>query len=131
VSGFQWLDGSFVEDNEPQDLDVVTFLHRLANAQMAQQLAILIQQNPNVFSRAAVKATYRRDAFPIDMDGTPESVIDATRYFYGLFSHRRVNFLWKGMLKVELGNAAGDAIAIGQLGLMAALPPLPSGGANP
>jgi hypothetical protein len=48
-----------------------------------------------------------------------------------LFSHRRVDFLWKGMLKVELGNAADDAIAIGQLALMAALPPPPVGGANP
>lgn len=26
--GFQWLDGSFVEQKEPRDLDVVAFLYR-------------------------------------------------------------------------------------------------------
>ena len=26
--GFQWLDGSFVENKDPRDLDVVGFLHR-------------------------------------------------------------------------------------------------------
>ena len=26
--GFQWLDGSFVEDKQPRDLDIVTFLYR-------------------------------------------------------------------------------------------------------
>jgi hypothetical protein len=26
--GFQWLDGSFVENKNPRDLDVVTFLYR-------------------------------------------------------------------------------------------------------
>ena len=26
--GFQWLDGSFVEEKEPNDLDVVTFIRR-------------------------------------------------------------------------------------------------------
>jgi len=30
--GFQWIDGSFVEDKVPQDLDVVTFSRRPARA---------------------------------------------------------------------------------------------------
>ena len=115
---------------DPQDLDVVTFVHRPSNAQIVQQLAILFHQNPTVFDRAAVKSTYRLDAFFIDMDATVESVVDSTRYWCGLFSHRRADFLWKGMLKVDLANTADDAIAAAQLALMAALPP-PQPGVGP
>ena len=122
ASGFQWLDGSFVEDKNPNDLDVVTFLRRPAIAPTPQQLGILLQQNQSIFNRAAVKAAHRLDAFFVDMDGSIQTVIDLTRYWTGLFSHRRGDFLWKGMVQVDLGTANDDAIAMAQLSLMAALP---------
>jgi len=43
----------------------------------------------------------------------------------GLFSHRRVDGLWKGMLQVRLENVADDLAAT------AALAPAPVGGAIP
>ena len=37
--GFQWLDGSFVEDKEPKDIDVVAFLYRPAGILAGNELA--------------------------------------------------------------------------------------------
>jgi hypothetical protein len=48
-----------------------------------------------------------------------------SRYLLGLFSHRRVDGLWKGMLQVRLENVADDLAAT------AALAPAPVGGAIP
>jgi hypothetical protein len=31
ASGFQWLDGSFLEEKEPKDLDIVSFVHLPGN----------------------------------------------------------------------------------------------------
>jgi hypothetical protein len=62
------------------------------------------------------------DAFFIDLNASPESIVNVSRYFLGLFSHRRVDGLWKGMLQVRLENVADDAAAA------AALAPAPTGG---
>jgi hypothetical protein len=120
ASGFQWLDGSFVERKNPDDLDVVTFFLR-PRATNANDMALLMAQNPNVFSRLAAKGTYRLDVFWIDMNARPEAVVDATRYYCGLFSHRRVDYLWKGMLRVDLGPKAVDDIAVAAIQQAAAL----------
>jgi hypothetical protein len=39
-----------------------------------------------------------------------------TRYWFGLFSHRRSDGIWKGMLQVRLEDVADDAAAIAALG---------------
>lgn len=115
--GFQWLDGSFVEDKEPRDLDVVSFLYRPQGIQTPQQLAMVMQANGALFMRNLVKAQYRLDAFPIDLDGSPEALVSSARYFLGLFSHRRSDDLWKGMLQVRMEDAADDAAALASLGI--------------
>jgi len=114
-AGFQWLDGSFVEDKDPQDLDIVTFFRRPAMATTRVLLMELARNNPIVFSRAAIKHAFRLDAMFVDMDATPEAVVDSTRYWLGLFSHRRLDSMWKGMLKVSLEDNGDDAIASGFL----------------
>src|SRR5262249_45121429 len=43
--GFQWLDGSFVESKDPQDLDLVTFLYRPTTVRDTKQLMELMQAN--------------------------------------------------------------------------------------
>lgn len=111
ISGFQWLDGSFVENKEPKDLDVVTFLRRPTVASTLAELQPLMQQNRDVFCRSVVKTTYHLDAFFIDMDAKPETIVDHTRYWLGLFSHRRVDNMWKGMLKVDLNDNGNDSSA--------------------
>lgn len=113
--GFQWLDGSFVEDKEPRDLDIITFFYRPPGIHEGKTLARLMQGNIGLFGRAQVKTTYSLDFFPVDLNGTPEALVSLTRYWLGLFSHRRQDSLWKGMLQVRLEDEADDAAALALL----------------
>jgi hypothetical protein len=114
--GFQWLDGSFVENKPPRDLDVVSFLYRPRRIQDPHQLLVVMRANANLFVRNCVKAQYSLDAFPVDLDGSPEALVSSARYFLGLFSHRRGDDLWKGMLQVRLEDTADDYAALTALG---------------
>jgi hypothetical protein len=123
--GFQWLDGSFVEEKEPNDLDIVTFIFRPATVQGHADLGALMGANAQLFDRPQVKTHYMLDAFFIDLDASSENIVNVSRYWLGLFSHRRVDGLWKGMLQVRLENVADDLAAA------ASLAPAPIGGRNP
>jgi hypothetical protein len=127
--GFQWLDGSFVEKKNPQDLDVVTFLYRPPGIGDSNDLLRLLQMNVGLFDRANVKASFRVDFFGVDLNGSVETIVSVTRYFGSLFSHRRGDQLWKGMLQVRLENVADDTAALAILGPAPAAPP--AGGASP
>ena len=112
--GFQWLDGSFVEDIEsgersrpPGDIDIVSFLFPTVLS-VAQMDAGLL----NVLSnRAATKLQFQVDHFIVPLNASSISIVEQTRYWCGLFSHRRLDSVWKGMLKVELGSQAEDDAA--------------------
>jgi hypothetical protein len=112
---FQWLDGSFVEDKDPRDLDVVSFTYRPPTVADAGQIALLMRANLNLFARPQVKADFQLDFFPVDLDGSPEGLVSTTRYFLGLFSHRRGDGLWKGMLQVRLEDEGDDRAALAAL----------------
>ena len=114
--GFQWLDGSFVEEKEPRDLDVVSFLYRPQGINDPTQLLMVMRTNAKLFVRNLVKAEYKVDAFPIDLDGSPEALVSSARYFLGLFSHRRGDDVWKGMLQVRFEDVGDDAAALATLG---------------
>ena len=114
--GFQWLDGSFVEEKEPRDLDVVSFLYRPRGINDPTQLLMVMRTNAKLFVRNLVKAEYKVDAFPIDLDGSPEALVSSARYFLGLFSHRRGDDVWKGMLQVRFEDVGDDAAALATLG---------------
>ena len=114
VSGFQWLSGSFLEDIEtiekrdPRDIDVVTFFHRPATLKDDTQWQTFVQSNVSLLvDTPGVKAKYKCDAYFVDLDTAPQSVVRQTRYWFGLFSHRRGG-LWKGLLQVSLGATAAD-----------------------
>ena len=126
--GFQWIDGSFVEDKDPRDIDVVTFSRRPASVTGPMALQALMRANPDQFVRANIKLRYNLDAFFVDLDGTKEGLVNATRYYLGLFSHRRTDDLWKGMVQVRFDDPQDDATAIAAL---AALAQPPSAGATP
>jgi len=98
------------------DLDVVTFIYRPAGVQDSGDLARLLRANLGLFGRAQVKAAYHLDFFAIDLDGSAEAIVSLTRYWLGVFSHRRVDYLWKGMLQVRLEDVADDAAALAALG---------------
>jgi hypothetical protein len=110
------VDGSFVEDKDPQDVDVVSFLYRPLGVVDARGLAQVMRANLNLFLRTPVKAAYKVDFFSMDLEGSREVLISMTRYWFGLFSHRRSDGIWKGMLQVRLEDVADDAAAIAALG---------------
>ncbi len=56
----------------------------------------------------SVKRQFKLDFFPVDLNGSAYGVVQQTRYWFGLFSHRRDDYLWKGMLEVPLMSTADD-----------------------
>jgi hypothetical protein len=116
TNGFQWLSGSFLEDIEaiesraPRDIDVVTFVHRPAAAAADPAWQAFVNTNINLFAPAQTKATYRCDAYFVDMTTEPENVVNQTRYWFGLFAHRRTG-IWKGLLQLPLAVTQDDTDA--------------------
>lgn len=112
TTGFQWLDGSFLEDVEaregrsPRDLDVVT---------VYWECDILFQQRlmasfPEFADPSLAKANFSLDHYPLDASYSPKTTVDWTSYWISLFSHNRLA-VWKGMLRVELNTVADDSAA--------------------
>lgn len=116
TDGFQWLDGSFLEDIEaaesrpPKDLDVLTFFALPAGMTSNDFVAQVEPVLPEFFDRDLSKATFHLDHFPVNLATPGIELVDLTRYWTGLFSHRR-NGVWKGMLRIELNTAASDTEA--------------------
>lgn len=113
TSGFQWLSGSFMEDIEtsqkrpPNDIDVVTFTTTPPTiANYADWLAFQAA-HPDELDPQRAKAKYKCDAYFVDVAFGPNFVIDQTRYWFGLFSHRR-DGVWKGMVQIPLTISTDD-----------------------
>lgn len=113
VDGFQWLDGSFLEDVEmlenrpPNDMDVVTF-YRKSGPEFEQNV---MDHFPEFRDRHLSKANYRLDHFPVDVTADPFLTVEFARYWIGLFSHRRSR-VWKGMLSIGLNTMDEDNRAL-------------------
>jgi hypothetical protein len=114
------LDGSFLEDIEaqegrdPRDLDVVTFV---ASPTDLASIDAMIRPRPDLWRRFDSKRLFCVDHFLLPLCSSPEALVDNTRYWYGLFSHRRdPDRTWKGMLRVELNAGVNDDIAWQVLG---------------
>lgn len=109
-SGFQWIDGSFVEDIEknqgrpPNDVDVVTFAHRPVVYRDEQMWRQFVSRRSGLFDPPTCKSKFVCDAYYVDMNLSAETLVSQTRYWFGLFSHRRDTYLWKGMLEIPLGD---------------------------
>jgi hypothetical protein len=103
-AGFQWLNGSFMEDVEtlerrpPRDIDVVTFPHTPENfTPTDDDLAAL--------DHDTAKARFRVDGYFVELDDLPSrDLVTWSAYWYSLWSHRR-NQAWKGFLQVDLDPA--------------------------
>jgi hypothetical protein len=111
VRGFQWLDGSFLEQVEllerrpPRDMDVVTFFH-LPDGRDQKSL---VQGNPGLFDPKALKSTHTMDAYFFVLgDPTEAGHVKRISYWYSLWSHRR-DWLWKGFVQVDLDPAQDGA----------------------
>jgi hypothetical protein len=57
-----------------------------------------------LFNNKYCKDTYKVDAFYVDLHTSPHLVADNARYWFGLFSHQRATYLWKGCLQVDLSE---------------------------
>jgi hypothetical protein len=113
-SGFQWLDGSFMEDVEtlekrpPNDMDVVTFVNIPEAFNPSADDWLVLEQE-------TAKKQFKVDAYIVEINLLPpEQVVKHAAYWYSLWSHRR-NQAWKGFLQVNL-NPGEDADALEWLG---------------
>jgi len=61
---------------------------------------------------ANTKIAFSCDAYFVDLELGPEYIVDKTRYWFGLFSHKRTSHVWKGLLEIPLGDDRDDADAL-------------------
>ena len=103
VDGFQWLDGSFLEDVEllehrsPNDIDVVTFLRSPSNIDPLPNGWEDVLSNP-----MATKSNFRVDGYTVALFELPsDQIVIWGAYWYSMWSHKR-SLTWKGFLQVDL-----------------------------
>jgi hypothetical protein len=112
VEGFQWLDGSFLENVElienrpPNDLDVVTFF-RLPAGKTQREIHAA---DASLFDHDQAKAKYHVDAYLVHLGMAPERLTRQSAYWYSVWSHRR-NRLWKGFVQIDLALGEDSAAA--------------------
>lgn len=112
--GFQWIDGSFVEDIEqirgrpPKDIDVITFARRPALS--PTEFRDKVQKHLGLFIPKDTRRQFKCDGYLVELDKEPAILVDDARYWFGLFSHQRATSLWKGMLRVDLES--DDVLAL-------------------
>lgn len=109
IQGFQWLDGSFIENIEvserrsPRDIDVVTFFGGIS---LEYQQTLL--EKFGEFSNSKIsKEKYKVDHYPVDYCYSPDTTVELTRYWIQLFTHNRLG-VWKGILRLELNTPEID-----------------------
>ncbi len=130
VAGFQWVDGSFLEQVErlearaPNDLDLVTFYHLPAGTSQAE----LFTRAPHLFhvtatAKRALKVTFHVDPYPVSLGTAPERLTRLSAYWYSMWSHRR-NGVWKGFVQIDLAPTEDPraAAALASLGSQGAQP---------
>ena len=107
TQGFQWINGSFLEDVEsrnarpPNDIDLVTFFY-IPDGYTGQRL---LEDFPSLSDRAALKNRYAVDSYYAQLNQvTSEEIIDSAKYWYSLWSHTR-DGNWKGYLQIDLADA--------------------------
>lgn len=118
TEGIQWIDGSYLENVEvtrkqpPKDIDIVTlFVRPVALRGSLPAWTAFFNANKALFDRLQTKAKYGVDASPIDVGLPAFQVYSQITYWYSLFTHQRVSYLWKGILAVQLVGDDDDALA--------------------
>lgn len=108
TEGYQWLDGSFVEDTElllnrqPGDIDVVTFYKEPTG--VTQEA--LLDGHPDIFSYEQEKVKARIESFKVDsyifsLSGDPAYLHEQTCLWHDTWSKRRNN-VRKGYVSIDL-----------------------------
>lgn len=113
INGFQWLDGSFLENIElsesraPRDLDLVTFYGGIDMTEQSRIATIF----PEFANPILAKTNYMLDHYAIDYTFHPNVTVEQTRYWLQLFTHNRLG-VWKGILNIPLNTPVEDIHAI-------------------
>lgn len=113
--GYQWIDGSFVEDVEtqrgrpPGDIDVVTLFMRPAELQEEAPWGAFLAEHGDALTPDELDL----DCYFVDLSLPPPVVVRQSVYWFGLFSHQRATSLWKGIVQIELD--VDDAAAVAML----------------
>jgi hypothetical protein len=122
TSGFQWLDGSFVEvmSREPNDIDFVTFYVEPASDWNEDEVA---EANKAIFRPRLAKREYHCDPYFVCISSSvdsarAETMIKLTSFWHGLFSHQRETYAWRGIVSVPIATADEDADARAMLDIM-------------
>jgi len=116
VSGFQWIDGSFTENAEltkgrpPGDIDIITFGVRPAVVSDYDSWVLFVKTNMHLFDPGNAKEAFNCDAYYVDLSIPPKFVVSLTAYWFGLFSHQRETFIWKGLLEISLDDADEETL---------------------
>lgn len=106
--GVQWIDGSFVEQVEinlgraPNDIDVVTYCYRPQEHFDNERWGQFISINADLIDAPSIKSKYCCDAYLVDLQTHPMFLMQQTQYWFGLFSHQRETYLWKGLIEIPL-----------------------------
>ena len=107
MRGFQWIDGSFVENVEslraraPEDIDVVTFYY----VPDGHTEETLYNENMQIFDGDAAMDKYSLDSYLVALNPeNMEDVVSLSAYWYGVWSHTRRG-QWKGYLQIDLASA--------------------------
>jgi Family of unknown function (DUF6932) len=109
INGFQWIDGSFVENIEisekrpPNDIDIITLFGGLST----DDFELIEKDFPEFYNSDLSKEMFGLDHYPFDYCFSPEICITYTSYWIQLFTHNRLGN-WKGMLKLEINTPDVD-----------------------
>ena len=104
MQGFQWINGSFIEDVEqskdrpPNDIDVVTFFH----VPKGETQASLSKRFPNLSDRDPLGSQAIHSSV-MPLNSSPEMLVNWAVFYSGLFSHTR-NGIWKGFFQITLNR---------------------------
>lgn len=113
VSGYQWIDGSFVENVEklrrrsPSDIDVVTLFNRPIRYQTDPK-SWPTDFEGHLFSKYfdtnTMKPVYKCDTYGIDLDVSSRVLVRNSTYWFGLFSDMRDTTAKKGIIEIPLAE---------------------------
>ena len=112
--GFQWINGSFVEQVEtirnrpPVDIDVVTFTKLPYDC---QNQVDLLAKNPDLFDHKKTKTNFHVDGYMVFL-GDPMTAKDVrdVSYWYSLWSHQRETYMWKGFIQLDLASGEDESV---------------------
>jgi hypothetical protein len=114
TKGFQWLDGCFLEDFEhtkgksPDCIQVVNFCVKprpFPHRDKSDAYARLLDM-------PAIERKFHVAYRTVDLEWTPERLVNHTRFWWGQMSHTEETDIWKGLVQVPLNTPEDDAAAI-------------------